>query len=190
MKQVIRIVGGKYRGKKIYFPSIKDLRPTPDRVRETLFNWLMHDIKGKRCLDLFAGSGALGFEALSRGAAEVVLVEQSPKAYATLLTHRITFNEPSLKVVNHDGLKFLQETTQPFDIVFLDPPFSKDFLSPCLKALEEPNILSAEGMVYIESPEQISPNESTWTILKLKQYGHAWYGLLRKTNSVIQTDEI
>lgn len=84
MKQVVRIIGGLYRGKKLHFPDVEGLRPTPDRVRETLFNWLMHDIREARCLDAFAGSGALGLEAFSRGAARVVFLEQSPKAYAHL----------------------------------------------------------------------------------------------------------
>lgn len=84
MKQTVRIIGGKYRGKKLYFPESEGLRPTPDRVKETLFNWLMHDIQGARCLDAFAGSGALGFEAYSRGASRVVLVESSPNACANL----------------------------------------------------------------------------------------------------------
>ncbi|HAU1138500.1 TPA: 16S rRNA (guanine(966)-N(2))-methyltransferase RsmD, partial [Legionella pneumophila] len=99
MKQVIRIIGGLYRGKKIHFPDVDGLRPTPDRVRETLFNWLMNDIRNARCLDAFAGSGALGFEAYSRGASHVVFIEQSPKAHASLQNTIRQFDTPNLHLI-------------------------------------------------------------------------------------------
>ena len=94
MKQVVRIIGGMYRGKKIAFPELQGLRPTPDRIKETLFNWLMQDIRGARCLDAFAGSGALGFEAFSRGASEVVFIEQAPQAYKNLHKIFLDFDTP------------------------------------------------------------------------------------------------
>ena len=110
MNQCIRIIGGQYRGKKLTFPAIDGLRPTPDRVRETLFNWLMHTIHDAHCLDAFAGSGALGFEAFSRGAGSVVFVEKAPVAFAYLQKTATTFNSPKLTVLNKNACTYMQET--------------------------------------------------------------------------------
>ncbi len=108
MKQIVRIIGGQFRGKKIHFPPEAGLRPTPDRVKETLFNWLMHDIPKARCLDAFAGSGGLGLEAFSRGAARVVFVEQSPAVYAYLNKTLAEFNTNKLQLVHQDALAYLK----------------------------------------------------------------------------------
>ena len=120
----VRIIGGEWRSRRIRFPDAAGLRPTPDRVRETLFNWLGQDLTGRRCLDIFAGSGALGFEALSRGAAEVVMVESSRLAWRGL---RATADElgagARLRLVAGDALHFLAAPAGVFDIVFLDPPY-------------------------------------------------------------------
>ena len=180
MKQTIRIIGGKYRGKKIHFPSIDGLRPTPDRVRETVFNWLMHDIRGASCLDAFAGSGALGIEAFSRGAAQVLLLEQDPCAYVQLQQQIKAFASPNICVQKADACQFLQENHGPFDIVFLDPPFKNNYLSWCVDGLAQSNLLKTNGLVYIESGHPVELNPGQWTPIKLKQAGQIVYGLYKK----------
>jgi 16S rRNA (guanine966-N2)-methyltransferase len=180
MKQVVRIIGGLYRGKKLPFPEVAGLRPTPDRVRETLFNWLMHDIKEARCLDAFAGSGALGLEAFSRGAAHVVFVEQSLQAYTHLKKTLALFNSPNLKLINTDTPLYLQKCTTPFDIIFLDPPFATDLLSQCLQDIVQKKILAPGGLVYLESGKNIDLDITQWRQIKIKQAGQVFYGLFEK----------
>ncbi len=180
MNQTIRIIGGQFRGKKLHFPAAQDLRPTPDRVRETLFNWLMKDIRGSRCLDVFAGSGALGFEAYSRGAENIVLLEQDPIVYSNLFNIAASFKSPHLQVIKIDACKFLQETNDHFDIVFLDPPFAKNLLPLCLTALTHSEILKTNGLLYIESSQQAEIDSTVWEELKLKQAGQVVYGLYKK----------
>ena len=116
----VRIIGGLYRGKKIHVPELEGLRPTPNRVRETLFNWLMNDIRGARCLDAFAGSGALGLEAYSRGAAEVIFLESSHCAHGALQKNIALFKNPTLILKKTDALSYLESAKEPFDIIFLD----------------------------------------------------------------------
>lgn len=180
MKQIIRIIGGLYRGKKLHFPDIEGLRPTPDRVRETLFNWLMHDIKEARCLDAFAGSGALGLEAFSRGAARVVLVEQSPEAHINLQKIITQFNSTVLKLVKGNTLSYLEQCQEQFDIIFLDPPFAKDYIPECLAKIEQHNLLPQGGLVYIESAQITEVDGMHWQQIKLKQAGQVVYGLFKK----------
>ncbi|RUR18012.1 16S rRNA (guanine(966)-N(2))-methyltransferase RsmD [Legionella sp. km535] len=180
MKHSIRIIGGQFRGKKIQFPDVEGLRPTPDRVRETLFNWLMMDIKEARCLDAFAGSGALGLEAFSRGASEVVFIEQSPLAHASLRQIIAHFNHPALKLVKADTLSYLQHCTQQFDIIFLDPPFAKNYIPQCIQIIHQKQLLPQGGLVYIESPTAIELDEQHWQQLKLKQAGQVLFGLFKK----------
>lgn len=182
MKQVVRIIGGLYRGKKLHFPEVEGLRPTPDRVRETLFNWLMHDIRDARCLDAFAGSGALGLEAFSRGAARVVFLEQSPKAYTNLQKVITAFNSPKLKLLQTDTLQYLQHNQEEFDIIFLDPPFAHNYLPQCISNITQSNILKRGGLVYLESPTIIHLDETQWRQIKLKQAGHVIYALFEKLN--------
>lgn len=179
MNQIIRIIGGVYRGKKIVFPNSEGLRPTPDRVRETLFNWLMHDIKQSRCLDAFAGSGALGLEAFSRGASEVCLVEQNRMVFNHLQTIVSGFNSPKLTAINADASHFIRNTQQPFDVIFLDPPFQSDLLLTCLNDISRSSILKPGGLVYIESSQEIALSSLTWETLKRKKAGQVFYGLLR-----------
>ena len=180
MKQTIRIIGGQYRGKKLQFPVAEGLRPTPDRVRETLFNWLMNDIRDAHCLDAFAGSGALGFEAHSRGAANVTLLEKNPDVFANLLKTAASFHSPQLTLKKVDACEFLLETNEHFNIVFLDPPFSKNYLPECLEALAHSDVLVENGLLYLESPHQIAVDHSHWEQLKLKGAGQIIYGLYRK----------
>lgn len=145
----IRIIGGEWRSRLIDVPESIGLRPTPDRVRETVFNWLGQDLSGKRCLDLFAGSGALGFEAASRGASEVVMVEAAPKVAAHLRRVAAQFGDPRLKVMSGDAMTFLSGVQAPFDVIFLDPPYRQGWIEKLAPRLEA--LLVEEGRVYVES---------------------------------------
>jgi 16S rRNA (guanine966-N2)-methyltransferase len=149
----LRIIGGRLRGRKWRFPAAPGLRPTPDRVRETLFNWLQMRVPGTRCLDLFAGSGALGLEALSRGAAEVVFCEADEQVAADLRStlERFDLKAPT-RVEGATAQRCLQRVQGKFDIVFLDPPFDAGLLAPSLRALVERGLLAADALVYIEMP--------------------------------------
>ncbi len=149
----IRIIAGQWRGRKLEVLDAKGLRPTTDRVRETLFNWLMHDIPSARCLDLFAGTGILGFESLSRGAAFVQFVELNREAARTISSALSTFTVDAerAQIANTNAEQFLQTMPPlPFDVVFLDPPFADDTLPMVLQRLEQPGFLSESALVYIE----------------------------------------
>ena len=124
MQNKLSIIGGNWRSRKISFEDAEGLRPTPARVRETLFNWLQYDIIGSRCLDLYAGSGALSFEAASRGAKSVVQVENNPVACRCLKTNALALKAEQIKVVQMDAFRYLAGDAQAFDIVFVDPPFN------------------------------------------------------------------
>ena len=148
----VRIIGGGWRGRRVSFPDIPGLRPTPDRVRETLFNWLQERIAGARCLDLFAGSGALGLEALSRGAKEVVFVEQAVAAARALQEQLIRFGgQARAQVVEMGAARYLRSVPQAFDIVFLDPPFGQDALAEYVPMLDAGDWLNVGGLVYLEN---------------------------------------
>jgi 16S rRNA (guanine966-N2)-methyltransferase len=180
MNQTVRIIGGLYRGKKLMFPELDGLRPTPDRVRETLFNWLMFDVREARCLDAFAGSGALGFEALSRGAKQVVLVESSPEAMTFLRRNANAFQSQAIQLVASDALFFLDKTQEPFDIVFLDPPFASDMMMPCVQRLEENNLLNSGGLLYTESSSPLTLASEKWIERKAKKAGQVYYALYQR----------
>jgi 16S rRNA (guanine966-N2)-methyltransferase len=181
----LRIIGGEWRGRKLSFPAIPGLRPTPDRVRETLFNWLREVLPGARCLDLFAGSGALGLEALSRGAAEVVMVDHNPVVVAQLREHCRQLKAHNASVVQAEARVFLQETPQPFDIVFLDPPFNGGLLAPCLAELAARHWLTPTARLYLETDRRspLPPLPADWTILRHKQAGQVGYYLLQRTSA-------
>jgi 16S rRNA (guanine966-N2)-methyltransferase len=183
LKQSVRIIGGTYRGKKIPFPDSQGLRPTPDRVRETLFNWLMHHIRGARCLDAFAGSGALGFEAFSRGASEVYLVEQNKSVFANLQAQAASFKSQQIHVLNTDVTDFIQHTTQQFDIIFLDPPFDLNLLFPCLDKIAASSILSDGGFIYLESAKAVTADPLLWKTIKQKKAGQVCYQLIKMCNA-------
>jgi 16S rRNA (guanine966-N2)-methyltransferase len=172
----VRIIGGRWRSRHIEFPDAQGLRPTADRVRETLFNWLGQTLHGKRCLDLFAGSGALGFEALSRGADLVVMVESQRAVYASLQSNATRFDASGLTVVHSDARQFLRSCEDVFDIVFVDPPFEADVMSEILLLL--PARLSKDALVYIESGREISEAARGWNLLKHGRAGSAKFGLL------------
>lgn len=173
----VRIIAGAWRGRLIGFPEAEGLRPTPDRVRETLFNWLGQTLDGKICLDLFAGSGALGFEALSRGARQVVMVEQNPKVLRYLQENRAKLAADRLEVVAADALKFLPHEQRQFDVIFLDPPFHRGVLSLLLPLL--PERLKPGGFVYAETEEALEAGEA-WDVWRRGRAGNVHYCLLRQ----------
>lgn len=180
MKSMIRIIGGTYRGKKIAFTESEGLRPTPDRVRETVFNWLMNVIRGARCLDAFAGSGALGLEAFSRGAASVVFIEPHKLTYSHLKKVILEFNAPHLSLLQTDACDFIRQSPTTFDLIFLDPPYDLNLVLPCLEDIGRSNLLSPGGLVYIESATPLTLPPHQWTVLHQKKAGLVYYGLLKK----------
>ena len=149
----LRIIGGMWRGRKLAFPDVDGLRPTGDRIRETLFNWLAPDIQGARCLDLFAGSGALGLEALSRGAGESVLIEKNPLAAAALIENLSLLKAMDARVINTDAMTFLETASfqSAFDVVFVDPPFQHNLWQATLDRLEATNLIAKNAAIYVES---------------------------------------
>ena len=172
----VRIIGGAWRSRLITFPPRTDLRPTPDRVRETLFNWLGHDLAGKTCLDLFAGSGALGFEAASRGAKRVVMVERDPGAFRALQANAAALAAGSVELKRADALEFLRDDGGIYDVVFLDPPFRADYLPQVLPALIPR--LAPGAMVHVEAPRApaVSP---PWVVLRSGRAGAVTHQLLK-----------
>ncbi|MCQ4164078.1 16S rRNA (guanine(966)-N(2))-methyltransferase RsmD [Tahibacter harae] len=153
----IRIIGGHLRNSRLNVPALPGLRPTPERVRETLFNWLAPWVEGARCLDLFAGTGALGLEALSRGAGEVVFVERDPGLAAALRANLDRLRQIHGQVLNLDGLAALARLAPAFDLVFLDPPFDADLWSAAAQRLESGGLLKPHALVYVEAPAAAAP---------------------------------
>jgi 16S rRNA (guanine966-N2)-methyltransferase len=181
--RVIRIIGGSMRGRRWRFPDVPDIRPTPDRVRETLFNWIGPRIVGARCLDLFAGSGALGLESASRGAASVVLVEQNAaiaRAIGALITE---WPVAQARVERADAFAWLRGTPQPFDIVFLDPPFASGLLGSAAALLEQKGWLAPDALIYVENParEALPTLPAEWAERKAGRAGEVGYHLLART---------
>lgn len=150
----VRIIGGRYRRRLVRFPDVPGLRPTPDRVRETLFNWLGQDLTGLSCLDAFAGSGALGFEAASRGAARVLLLERDAKALAALRDNIHELGIAGVETLATDALAYLMATDERFDVVFLDPPFAAGMLEQVLP--HAATHLRPGGKIYAESPRPLA----------------------------------
>ena len=159
----VRIIGGQLRGSRLPVPDLPGLRPSSDRMRETLFNWLMFDLPGRACLDLFAGSGALGFEAASRGAAPVLLVERDPQAVAQLRASAERL-KAAVEVHAGDAIAFLQAPPRRrFDLVFIDPPFASELHAATLAAL--PAHLSERALIYVESPPGPAPTvPADWSL--------------------------
>ncbi len=174
----VRIIGGAWRSRIIAFTPRADLRPTPDRVRETLFNWLGQDLTGKRCLDLFAGSGALGFEAASRGARRVVMVERDAAAWRALQANAALLAASTVELKRADALEFLRADDGCYDVVFLDPPFRADYLGLVLPALE-PRLASC-ALVHIEAREAPALPPA-WQIRRSGRAGAVIYQLLNWT---------
>ncbi|MFZ5843985.1 MAG: 16S rRNA (guanine(966)-N(2))-methyltransferase RsmD [Pseudomonadota bacterium] len=177
----VRIIAGRYRGRKLTFPAAPGLRPTGDRLRETLFSWLQTELPGARCLDLFAGSGALGFEAASRGAHEVLLVEANPAVAAALQANIGKLAASELKLVRGDALAFLKQESQPFDVIFLDPPFHGDWLGKVLALVAERHLVRPGGWVYVENERDAGAPTlpAGWSWYREKEAGQVRYALAR-----------
>ena len=180
--QALRIIGGQWRSRRLEFPDLPGLRPTPDRVRETLFNWLVPVLPGARCLDLFAGSGALGIEALSRGAAEVVFVERQPLAARALRNNLDRLSAANARVDPLDAFTWLRSPGTPFDIVWLDPPFGEGLLEPACALLEQGGWLAATAWIYLEAeadqPRPLLP--AHWIFHREQTAGMVAYRLARR----------
>ena len=179
----LRIIGGIWRGRKLSFPDVDCLRPTGDRIRETLFNWLAPEIQGAHCLDLFAGSGALGLEALSRGAESSVLLEKNPAAAQQLKSNLQLLQANNGKVEQVDSLAWLsrQQPAERFDIVFIDPPFALDLWAKIAAALEAGNWLSNEATIYLEAPRDAQLQlPANWTLHRDKQAGQVSFRLYHR----------
>ena len=178
----LRIIGGQWRRRILRFPAGEGLRPTPDRVRETLFNWLGQDLTGLSCLDLFAGSGALGFEAASRGAANVVMVERSPKVAAALAANARLLDDsgPRFQILRADAIEFAssrQAQAARFDVVFLDPPYHQGWIERLEPLL--PRLAADDGTVYIEA-EQALLACGTWQTVRQGRAGQVYYHLMQR----------
>jgi 16S rRNA (guanine966-N2)-methyltransferase len=171
----IRIIGGAFRGRKLAVVERPGLRPTPDRVRETLFNWLGQELGGLACLDLFAGSGALGFEAASRGAARVVMVEHDRAAFLALERNRSLIGADRIVLVRGDAMAYLRGANERFDVVFLDPPFGQNALPAALDALLPR--LAPGARVYVEAPAALE--SPSWNALRQARAGQVSYQLLQ-----------
>ncbi|MFL2840779.1 MAG: 16S rRNA (guanine(966)-N(2))-methyltransferase RsmD [Pseudohongiellaceae bacterium] len=180
----VRIIAGKWRGRKISFPDQKGLRPSADRIRETLFNWLQSNIVGTRCLDLFAGSGALSIEAASRGARQVTCIELNQEPAASIKKNITLLKTNAISLIQHDAIKFLK-TAKPeikYDLVFLDPPFIENLLEKSCQLLENNSWLSDSALIYMESNQAIENYDLplSWALIKQKKAGLVYYGLCKR----------
>ncbi len=184
----IRIIGGRWRGRQLTFPATPDLRPTGDRVRETLFNWLQPHLANGNCLDLFAGSGALGFEALSRGATALESVELNSAAAQALRANLAALGGHNCSITTADAVTWLMKTPphNTFDIVFLDPPFASNLSHKVAHLLEDNGWLNANALIYIEAPSHRAtgnPAEKlpdNWQLVKQKVAGDVDYRLYQR----------
>lgn len=186
----IRIIAGRLRGRVIKVLEAESLRPTPNRIRETLFNWLQPKIVGARCLDCFAGTGVLGFEALSRGAKSVTMLDNSSVVISALkqTMSDFEFDETQCQIIQQDVTQWLLKQSAlksylPYDILFLDPPFESNLLNFCIDLLDKSNLLAPDAWIYIELPAHISPLVSLtgWAPFKSKIAGKVGYHLLGKS---------
>ncbi len=183
MRKGVRIIGGAHRGRRLKVPAGVEVRPTADRVRETLFNWLAPQLPGARCLDLFAGSGALGLEAASRGAGEVVLVDRSPKVVQMLERHIQLLGLTGVQAHRADALAWLDREDNPFDLVFLDPPFRALLLPALFSRLSAKHWLSPGAQLYFELPAHgaLPPLPPNWSLYRDRRAGQVRFGLIQLT---------
>lgn len=192
----LRIIGGEWRSRKLSFPEIEGLRPTPDRVRETLFNWLQTSIPGASCLDLFCGSGALGFEALSRGAASVTFVDKAPEVIYHLRHNLNLLKAQHGEVVSSSVLDWLEtkiaNQEARYDVVFLDPPFNKNLIAPVTTLLESRGLLNDQAFIYVESEVNWQPDviPQNWELYREKQAGQVCYRLYQRTEPEDSEDSL
>ena len=179
----VRIIAGQWRGRKIAFPSIDGLRPTTDPIRETLFNWLQPYLSGANCLDLYAGSGALGFEAASRGAKSVLMVERETPIVKSLRDNKELLQAEQIHLMNRSALDFLRTKRKPddtvFDVVFLDPPFKQGVLAECCQYLEDSGCLADDAVIYLECERKLDLDflPSNWQQHRSKTSGQVAYYL-------------
>jgi 16S rRNA (guanine966-N2)-methyltransferase len=180
--RMLRIIGGTWRGRRFRFTAEADIRPTPDRVRETLFNWLATRVPHSQCLDLCAGSGALGLEALSRGAARVHFVESDANAVRDLRARLSDWGAAGATVERTDMLRYLRAKPEPFDIVFLDPPYAAGLLSAAARLLEDREWLAPGALIYVESAARLAlpALPERWHLTKTKRAGEVGYHLFEK----------
>lgn len=195
----VRINAGIWRSRVIKFPDAIGLRPTPERVRQTVFNWLGQDLSGLTCLDLFAGTGVMGFEALSRGAAAVTLVEKSTPAYSALVANRQLLQAEHASLRQQDAMQFLSQNTQKFSIIFLDPPYRLQWLDKILPLLAAH--LSADGWVYVEAeygleatlalnPTLNQALTQDWHVIKQSKAGNVFYHLLKSKHNQVEINPL
>lgn len=173
MKSKLRIIAGEWRSRQLLFHDAPELRPTPSRVRETLFNWLRQDVVGSRCLDLYAGSGALGFEAASRGAKLVTMVEINALACRLIKENITKLSANQINIIRSDVFKFLAFDATPYSMVFLDPPFAKSMAQQTCQWLEERGWLTENAKIYVEVERQLTLDDlpSNWLCLNDKKAG-------------------
>jgi 16S rRNA (guanine966-N2)-methyltransferase len=182
VRNEVRIIGGQWRSRKLLFPDVPGLRPTPSRARETLFNWLRNDVQGAHCLNLYAGSGVLGFEAASRGAELVVQVENNPRACAFLKDNCIRLGAYQLEIVQADVGRYLAASSQPFDLVFVDPPFAQGLAAACCRTLERQGWLAENAKIYVETESGLSlcGLPENWETLRSDRAGNVRYHLFAR----------
>jgi 16S rRNA (guanine966-N2)-methyltransferase len=185
MQNKLRIIGGEWRSRVITFDDQPGLRPTPTRVRETLFNWLQQDILGSRCLDLFTGSGSLGFEAASRGAQQVTLVENNAQICQKLRSNAELLSASQIQIKHMAVQRFLTTNAERYDLVFLDPPFAQHCAAEVCRVLEAKDWLSANAKIYVEMPAQspLSGLPANWQCLRHKTAGDVGYWLFERTDT-------
>ncbi|WP_341508827.1 16S rRNA (guanine(966)-N(2))-methyltransferase RsmD [Photobacterium damselae subsp. damselae] len=175
----VRIISGQWRGRKLPVHDVEGLRPTTDRVKETLFNWLAQDIYQAKCLDLFAGSGSLSFEALSRGAESLTMIELDQKAAAQLKQNLTAIGATNATLHNTNSVNFLNQAGTPHDLVFIDPPFRKDLIQQVITALEANHWLSPNALIYIEAEKELGSIDvpPSWHLYREKTAGQVCYRL-------------
>jgi len=186
MQNSFKIISGDFRGRRFSFPEVEGLRPTPGKIRETLFNWLQFDIVNKTALDPFAGSGALSLEAISRGAKEVYVIEKDRKVYEKLKSNFKFLDNNQYTIINEDSMVHLAKPSkQSFDLLFLDPPFAKNLLIQTLEKLSHNNYLNSQSQIYIESEYKLTednlnslPINYHFKINKQKKSGNVHYCLI------------
>ncbi|MDN2482332.1 16S rRNA (guanine(966)-N(2))-methyltransferase RsmD [Vibrio agarivorans] len=178
----IRIISGLWRGRKLPVHDAEGLRPTTDRVKETVFNWLAQDVPKSRCLDVFAGSGGLGFEAASRQAEKVTMLELNNKAFQQLKSNVATLKASNIDAVQTDALAYLKQPGSAYDVVFIDPPFHQGLVDECIQLLEQNGWLSDNAMIYLETEKEldVSSVPTTWSLHREKQAGQVAFRLYER----------
>jgi len=182
----LRIIGGKWRSRKLDFPAVEQLRPTANRVRETLFNWLQEKVQFEDCLDLFAGSGACGLEALSRGAQRATFVEQNRQVADAIIANLGLLGATGMPVVCSDAISWLKNQPRPgdrkFGIVFIDPPYAEQLEQECCLALEDSGLLKEGALIYLESERNLQENlfPAGWRMVRKKRAGAVYFMLMER----------